>query len=116
VRDHGRDTGVRDAQPARSKGNLNRIEHSARTTSRAGALMVRTAVAASRSRPPSSRISAAISTIGLTARLIPTGLRLFRRHPVGSSLALIGILWAVMSTRESRQSTEELSLGDFKIN
>jgi membrane protein len=105
VRDHGRSNeGVRRTHkglPSRTRNNSNWIAHSARTASRAGALVKRAAVVASHSCPTHSRISAVISTAGLTARLLPTGLRLLRRHPVGSSLALMGILWMTMNTRES---------------
>jgi YihY family inner membrane protein len=104
VRNHSRSNeGVRRTHkglPSRTRNNSNWIAHSARTACRAGALMKRAAVVASHSSPTHSRISAVISTAGLTARLLPTGLRLLRRHPVGSSLALMGILWVVMNTRE----------------
>ena len=104
MRDHGRSNSpVRRAHrgsPARTKSNSNWIAYCARTTSRAAALVERTSVAASSSHPTSGRISAAISTVGLSVRLLPTGLRLFRRHPVGSSLALMGILWVLRNSRE----------------
>ena len=79
--------------------NPNTAEESTRTASDASAMAQNAAGAANPARPMVGRISAAVSAIGLGARLLPAGLRLFRRYPVPSTLALAGVIWAVLAAR-----------------
>jgi hypothetical protein len=79
--------------------NPNTAEESTRIASDASALAENAAGAANPARPMMGRISAAVSAIGSSARLLPAGLRLFRRYPVPSALALAGVICAVLAAR-----------------
>lgn len=50
------------------------------------------------------RVAAALSLVTLGARLIPTGGRLVRRHPVASLLVAAGLLGALYLSRGPRRS------------
>jgi hypothetical protein len=65
----------------------------------ASALIEKAAGAANPTRSTVGRISAAISAISLGARVLPIGLRLLRRYPVASGLAVVGVIWAVLAAR-----------------
>jgi hypothetical protein len=79
--------------------NPNTLGESARAASDASDLAENAAGAANPARPTSARISAAVSAIALGTRVLPAGLRLFRRYPVTSTLALAGVIWTVLAAR-----------------
>ena len=69
------------------------------TLADAGRLLERIAHAVGPASPTLGRVAAAISIARLGARLLPTGARLLRRHPVGSLLVVAGVLGAVYLLR-----------------
>ena len=69
------------------------------TLADAGHLLERIAHAVGPASPTLGRVAAAISIARLGARLLPTGGRLLRRHPVGSLLVVAGVLGAVYLLR-----------------
>jgi hypothetical protein len=82
--------------------NPDTLAQSAGAASDASAFVEKAAGAANPTRSTMGRITAAVSAVSLGARVLPTGLRLFRRHPVLSSLALTGVIWAVLAARSQR--------------
>lgn len=69
------------------------------TLADAGHLLERIADAVGPASPMLGRVAAAVSIAQLGARLIPAGGRLIRRHPVGSTLVVAGILGFVYLLR-----------------
>ena len=68
-----------------------------------GRLLERAAHAAGPASSMAGRLAAALSVVQLGGRLIPSGGRLVRRHPVGSMLVLAGVLGTVYLSRAPRR-------------
>lgn len=77
----------------------DRLGRSGGTLADAGHLLERIAHAVGPASPTLGRVAAVISIARLGARLLPTGGRLLRRHPVGSLLVVAGVLGAVYLLR-----------------
>jgi hypothetical protein len=82
--------------------NSNTLGESSAVASDASALVERAAGAADPARSTVGRITAAVSAVSLGVRALPAGLRLFRRYPLVSSLAVAGVIWAVVTARAQR--------------
>lgn len=80
------------------------MRRSGRALSHLGAFVERAAQAANPSRSKLGRAAAVVTVARLGARLLPAGLRLARRYPLASTLAISGILLALYATRPPRMS------------
>jgi hypothetical protein len=84
-------------------GKANTLNESAGVASDASNMADEVEGAANPTRPTSARLAAAISAVSLAARILPTGLRLLRRYPVGSSLAAVGLICLLVEVRSKRR-------------
>jgi hypothetical protein len=82
--------------------NPKSIDEPSETASDTSDIVDKAALAANPARPTLGRIIAAFSAVGLGVRILPAGLRMFRRYPVVSSLAVAGVIWAVLTARAQR--------------
>jgi len=85
--------------------NPNTPDESAGAAPDASAFVENAAGAANPARSTTGRITAAVSAVSLGARVLPAGLRLFRRYPVASRLAVAGVIWAALAARLRRNET-----------
>jgi hypothetical protein len=69
------------------------------TASDASALAESAAKTADPTRSTLGRAAAAVSAVKLGSRLLPAGLKLFRRYPIGASLVVGALVWAVLAAR-----------------
>jgi hypothetical protein len=86
--------------------NQDDVRASARTVSDAGAAVERVAGATSASHSTIGRVGMAISAIKLGARLLPAGVRLIKRYPVASAVAIAGLVWVLYSRRAAGRSAD----------
>jgi hypothetical protein len=85
--------------------NPNTLDESAGAASDASAFVEKAAGVANPARSTKGRITAAVSAVSLGTRVLPAGLRLLRRYPVASSVALAGVIWAALAARSRRSET-----------
>jgi len=99
---------TRNEEPIEPTHHTDDSPGAARTYRKASASVTNAAVAghfirsvAAAANPRRSKVmrwGAAASAARQGIRLLPVGIRLIQRHPVASSLALVGLLWALRST------------------
>lgn len=66
----------------------------------ASALAESAAKTADSGRSTLGRAAAAVSAVKLGSRLLPAGMRLFKRYPIGASLVVGALVWAVLAARD----------------
>jgi membrane protein len=92
----------RPGTPTDTSASSPTLRNPAASAASAGQLVQEVSAAVTPARSGFGRISAAVSAIELSARLLPTGLRMLQRYPVGSCLALVGVMWVVKTTKSQR--------------
>jgi hypothetical protein len=82
--------------------NAEDLNPTGKTISDAGSFVEKTADATRGSRSRLGRVGAALTGVKLGARLLPLGLRVFRRYPLASALAVVGVVFVVYAMRSAR--------------
>jgi hypothetical protein len=75
------------------------VRHSAHRVADAGAVVGDVAGLADRSQSVLGRVGFALSAVKLGIRLVPMGIRLVQRHPLGAALTVAGVAWWVYANR-----------------
>ena len=78
------------------------VRHSAHRAADAGEVVGDVAGLADRSQSVFGRVGFALSAVKLGIRLVPAGIRLVQRYPLGAALTVAGVAWWLYSTRSTR--------------
>lgn len=75
------------------------IDEPSVAASDASALADSAAKTADPGRSTLGRAAAAVSAVKLGARVLPAGMRLFKRYPIGATLVVGALVWALFAAR-----------------
>lgn len=84
------------------------VGRSARALSDMGSFVERAAHATNPSHSTIGRVGAAVAVAKLGGRLLPAGWRLFRRYPLGSTMAVGGAALVLYLARQARAPTSAI--------